>query len=148
MWAEIRGWFPWAQVQFEYTVPALEPGELLQKKSERISEVQRSSGYMNALGVCCCHCWLGSGEEEDMFFLFRTAYQAVEGGRRNYSGSGGRGLAVKKLGYIWRYFTEQLLKFRWRCTLLITQETSINCSNCILVLEDPLRGGWAEAEAG
>lgn len=60
----------------------------------------------------------------------------------------GKRLGCQKLGYIWRYFTEQLLKFVWCCTLLVTQETSDECSNCILILEDPLRGGWTEAEAG
>lgn len=133
-----QGLFPWAQVRFEYTVPTLELGELLQKKSERISEVQRSSRLRECSGSLLLSLLTQLWGGRRSVLPLQNCLSSCWGGRRNYSGDSGRGLAVKKLGYIWRYFTEQLLKFTWCCTLLVTRETLNKCSNCILILEDPL----------
>lgn len=95
------------------------------RESETILEVQRAAGYMNALEVCCYHCWLSFGEEGNMFFLFRIAYQAVGGGKK-LLWRRGKSLGCQDRSTSCRYFPVELPKSRcgWMMMkLCITYDT-------------------------
>lgn len=109
------------------------------KESERILAVQRSSACMCALGVCCCHCWLGYGEEENNTFPFQELLIRLVGEKGITLKVGEEPWVSKKQvtladNFLNTFWNLCVVEWWWGWALLTAQAAFISCSNCILAL--------------